>query len=451
MHTTFEEEYELDHLRRASVSDADIVEWALLPWLSFLVGIQFSSFDRLDRLSPDALAPIFPFLFRESQYLLRLPRAHMVVTAHGDLKIAYSMLDGREPTRLVGPSLRASTPTPASRTVAMRISHAIGSLGPDYLSDRRAQRRWQAWIHRRAAQLAAELSWYRRQDWDDVEVFVTAQTVLGPARILIAVMEERGVPIVHIAETQVTSWVKDLPAGYVGLRGRREAEYYEREHGVPASRIAVVGNPTTDMLRLPMPTINPGSPGVLALSNYSDELIESAIRSVIRVGVKELIVAPHPSSDRTRIAAQLPQGWTLNERGSTLDLLMTGPSYLLHSSSGVAWEAAALGIPVADIGAAPDGVIGQYPFLEDPDLSVPADDARTLREFLDPERLVGIDRNRLRNAAMRWCDSDGDESRARIRGLIEEARLGGPRTMLLDGWRSGGPAWSASALTQLWR
>ncbi|WP_157993048.1 hypothetical protein [Leucobacter luti] len=268
-------------------------------------------------------------------------------------------------------------------------------------------------------------------------------------RALFIAAEEQGVPVIYVphAPVAVNSAYRDLPVAYAGLRGPGEVEFYARELAVPRTQLDIVGNLGSDVLSAPMPSIDPASPGVVALSPHPAETIRRVFAAVSSPQLGATTVAPHPRSDLPEVQALMPSGWRIDTEHRTLDLLHTGVPFMFQLSSGVAWESAALGIPTATIRLDESPV--NYPFLDDeavfPSVFTPADAAA----FVADARAGRIDRAALRKHAVHWCALDGASAAAELERVLAHVATGGAQAharRLHDGWAAGGAALAYSSI-----
>lgn len=266
-------------------------------------------------------------------------------------------------------------------------------------------------------------------------------------RALIIAAEEQGVPVIYVPHAPVADNgpYLDLPVAYAGLRGVGELEFYAAHLGVNERELAVVGNLASDILDAAPPIIDTDGPGVLALSPDPAVTLGSIFDLLRQADLGEMIVAPHPRSDRDLIRELMPSEWTMFEGGRTLDLLAEGPAFLLQHSSGVAWESAALGIPTATIRL--DDAPVNYPFLADESIYPAVRSPEQAEGFAQRARDGEYDRGALREHAARWCAVDGDAAADRLRSLLETVVRGRSGPRLHDGWSAGGGAVSRSWLS----
>lgn len=306
--------------------------------------------------------------------------------------------------------------------------------------------------HTSVAKAAFLLRLYRSIDFRSVSSVVVATQHDFQIRALILAAQEAGKPTVYVPHAPVADnpQYADIPTPFAALRGPREVRFYSEHFGANAALLDVIGNPAASVLSSPMPTIDTRAPGVLALSPHPRTVLQRIIGIVRESGIANLIVAPHPRSNLNEIAQMIPNAWSLYSGPRTLDLLRTGPKYLLHHSSGVAWEAAALGIPTADI--ALDARKPNYPYLDDP-VFVRLHDSDDVAAFALSGGSEATDRNRLRAYALEWCPFDGEASITRFQELLTsvDARFRSGRTeRLVDGWaNASSPARRLSWLPEI--
>ncbi len=290
--------------------------------------------------------------------------------------------------------------------------------------------------HTSVAKAAFAIRLYRAIDWTAVSSVVVATQHELMVRSLILAAQEAGKPVVYLPHAPIGSNAQyaDLPTAFAGLRGRREVDYCAQHLNADAELLDVVGNPSSDVLSAPMPAIDTAGPGVLALSPHPPRLLRAIVDAVRESGVKHLIVAPHPRSNLAEISKLVPKGWSVHAGRRTLDLLREGPRFLLHHSSGVAWESAALGIPTADVSVG--GARPNYPFLEDP-VFPRLQNSGEIADFVLGGGSEATDRELLRVSAMAWCAIDGEAAARRVREVVAEAEArfrGGRPARLVDGW-----------------
>jgi hypothetical protein len=280
---------------------------------------------------------------------------------------------------------------------------------------------------------------FRAFDFSPFRFLFLAQTANPPIRAVMLAARERELPVVGITHAPLSERFLDLPVGYGGLRGAEEVRYHV-ELGADPTHLSIVGYPDADLVGQPIPEPSDASPGVLALSEYPARILERTFELIRSAGVGRLIVAPHPRSNVEHLRRILPPDWTLHTGGRTLDLLKAGPPFVIQSSSGVAWESAVLGIPTAELRAAPGTMDGQYLFLRDESTFPVLESSDDVRDFVRRATLRGFDRRELRDHALAWCDVDGEESVRRIRAMLDSVEPHVQPSRILDGWAPGGPA-----------
>ncbi|WP_309067391.1 hypothetical protein [Microbacterium sp.] len=263
-------------------------------------------------------------------------------------------------------------------------------------------------------------------------------------RALILRAEQQGVPVVYVPHSPLTRFQVDLPVSLAALRGGAERAWVAAAAGAAPDRIAVVGNPSTDITHLPAPDLTgSGLPGVFAVSPDPEPDLRRMFAMMTDAGLSDVLVAPHPRSDADMLERLMPETWSLHRGGLTVDLLRRGPRWVIQSSSGVAWESALLGIPTADIRL--DGRAPVYPFLEDEQTFPALHSADDVRAFV--AGASDVDRDRLRTLAHSWCATDGDESVSLTRDLLARVSTTEPR--IVDAWAPGGVLHRASPLADL--
>jgi hypothetical protein len=326
---------------------------------------------------------------------------------------------------------------PASRVVRRWVADRLDEAGIHEL--RRYQKDqvdWTAYVLDRYA------------DFDFGDFLLVSQSEFSLIRALILCAEAQGVPIIHVPHAPLSGRVRDLPVMYAGVRGEAEAEYYRDAFGVDPGLFAVVGNPISTVLEVPLPERALDAPGVFATSNYPISVVAESFDLLAAGGLDSLVVAPHPSAKLDELSRILPAGWTISSGRRTMELLKEGPRFLLQSSSGVAWESAALGIPTAELRGQGGGVmLDQYPFLRDESVYPLLTSPDGVRDFVARVDRGEFDRERLQQYARSWCAEDGKESAERIRELVGRSTSVRKPGRILDGWAPGGPAWNASPLT----
>ncbi|MFT4305515.1 MAG: hypothetical protein QM604_01345 [Microbacterium sp.] len=299
---------------------------------------------------------------------------------------------------------------------------------------------WRRSWREAANAVAFHLEQYDRLDLSRYRFVLVPRQSHPVVRAMILAAERQAVPVVFIPHSPMTSWQVDLPVSYAALRGEAERSLVVRRMGADPARLAVVGNPDATVLGAPMPSLRPELPGVLAVSPEPEPVLRRVIGLLRDAGLAQVTVAPHPRSDTAALRRMLPPGWRMHRGGRTTELLRQGPPWTIQMSSGVAWEAAVLGIPTADVrldGRAPD-----YPFLADESVFPALRDADDVARFT--AGAAGVSRERLRAHASSWCATDGADAAARARAFLDG--VDGPRSRIADGWRPGGTLRSASVL-----
>lgn len=254
-------------------------------------------------------------------------------------------------------------------------------------------------------------------------------------RALVATARHRGVPSVYFphAPTAANRQYADLPTDYAGLRGAGEVDFY-RGCGV-SGNLPQVGNPGVGDFLEDQARILKEAP-VFAVPDLDPAVLADLFRlTVSAIGTEKVLVAPHPRSDRKELIRHLPSSWGLWSNGSTLDLLRRGPRFVVQHSSGVAWEALALGIPVIQLSYPNESA--NYPLIAKPFVLF-AHSTPSLSEAVANAIAISSDRkgrDELRDWATYWCTSVGRRAREACVGLINQALQEGQSSdVLLDGW-----------------
>jgi hypothetical protein len=251
-------------------------------------------------------------------------------------------------------------------------------------------------------------------------------------RALLAIARERGIASLYFPHAPVGNnrQYADLPVDHAGLRGEGEVDFYRRL-GV-RDDLAVVGNPMVGDLDDEAPRELREAP-VFAVSPYSERVLGELFRLVACVlGDKPLVVAPHPRSPSEQLERLMPATWRLSRATSTFQALTKGPRFLLQSSSGVAWEALALGIPVIQIsyrGAKPGYALIREPFV--PTIHSSRGLANVVHSVESTDR---VRRGQLREWARHWCSSGGTVARSASADLVDACLGAGLKRPMLDGW-----------------
>ncbi|WP_162621898.1 hypothetical protein [Microbacterium suaedae] len=297
-----------------------------------------------------------------------------------------------------------------------------------------------SWRHAANA-TAREIRRLEGVDLSEYEFVLLARQTHPLLRALILRAEQQNVPVVYVPHSPLTDFQVDLPVSLAAMRGEAEVDHIASVTGADVSRMAVVGNPATDVTRADPPALT--GPPVFAVSPDPEPLLRRMFSLLSDAGLESVVVAPHPRSDVAMLERLMPRTWSLRRGGRTVDLLREGPRCVLQASSGVAWESAALGIPTADIRLDIQSPV--YPFLRDerafPAIRRPED----VRDFT--EGVFSIDRDALRKRALLWCASDGSEAAGRLRDLLRAPRPADER--IVDAWAPGGVLRTASPLAGL--
>lgn len=219
----------------------------------------------------------------------------------------------------------------------------------------------------------------------------------------------------------------DLPFDLAGLRGPREVDFYVERNADPA-RLTVAGNPGVALAANVTP--QPGPP-VLAVPAGPTALVRQIVEFVRDATLGPVTVAPHPGSDHESLRRLLPAGWTLHEQGRTFDLLLERDAPVIQMSSGVAWEAAAVGRPVVQLDIQ-EGL--NYPFISEP--YVPhVSTSEELTSTIQSLQAEEAESPEIKDWAFQWCSAIGTEAAERARALIYSATQDPPDPgMALDGW-----------------
>jgi hypothetical protein len=264
-------------------------------------------------------------------------------------------------------------------------------------------------------------------------VLVAATQHDASVRAFLLAARRRSIPTAYVPHAPVANnlWYKDLPFDHAGLRGDAEVEFYA-DLGADRTRLTVVGNAAVrDVLP---PPIDITSPPVLAVSPDPVDELAALVATVQAAIPGPVIVAPHPRSDLRLLRRLVPITWSIWRDGPTFDLLKLGPPCVIQHSSGVAWEALALGLPTIDLRLSDDPP--NYPLIAEPYV-LPANGALELKEALKVARSTAssaADRDRLVGWALHWCSFSGPEAAERLATFVAAASADGSRSPLLDGW-----------------
>lgn len=262
-------------------------------------------------------------------------------------------------------------------------------------------------------------------------------------RALIHESRAQRVPVAYIPHSPLTFWQIDLPVDHAGLRGPAERDYVVAATGADSERISVIGNPATDLLSADLPQLDERLPGVLALGATSESRNLHLIESTIAAGIEHVVVAPHPRSDMRALRKALPRSWAVHE-GTTVDLLRQGPPWLLQSQSGIVTDAAALGIPTAEVTLEDEPRV--YPFLGADSICHVAS-PNEIRYFTETARTS--DRARLRETLRAWVACDGEDARSRARDFLAAITPADAGPPIMDAWAPGGALHRTSVLAAL--
>jgi hypothetical protein len=288
-----------------------------------------------------------------------------------------------------------------------------------------------------------QLRWWKSYDLTRFRYVLIARQTHPLLRALIVAADAQHVPVAFVPHSPLTTFQTDLPVSYAALRGPAERDWVVTATGADPGRIATIGNPATSLLGTEPPALDGRLPGVFAVSPDPQPVLRRAIALLVDAGLSDVTIAPHPRSDLRILRRLVPPGWSLARTGRTADLLRQGHPWVIQLSSGVAWEAAALGIPVGDVRLADHSPA--YPFLADaaifPALRTPGDVSRFVTSA------PSIDRHHLRSYALSWCSTDGDESVRQARNFL--AGIDGAQAPIVDAWAPDGALHRTSRLANL--
>jgi hypothetical protein len=259
-----------------------------------------------------------------------------------------------------------------------------------------------------------------------VVVVATQHDLAG--RALLAVARRNETPTVYFPHAPLADnpWYRDLPVDYAGLRGEAEADRYVA-WGARPDGLHVVGNPSIDRVEAPVPE----GPVIVAVSPWPRDQVRRFLARVAE-HVPEAVLAPHPGSDLQDLRRCAPASWRLPPKGTTtFDLMRAGTSLVIQRSSGVAWEAAALGLPVIDVRPADEEP--NYPFIHD--VAVRAWTPQEFQAAMTASAQPASEKAARLTAAARWCSTVGRTAAFAARALLEHAGRRGPApSPVLDGW-----------------
>jgi hypothetical protein len=345
----------------------------------------------------------------------------------------------------------------AQLPIARRLGEAQRSSGPVRIADTRldelgergialadelldAARRASLMVHERrrvylqfvgaAANLA---SFEARMEADRPRAVVIGSTHSIPARALVLAARRAGIPSVYVPHAPVIADARlvDLPVDFAALRGPREIDYY-RSFGADEEGLEAIGNPAVEPSSGGLADLRSDQPLAYALPLLDDATLTELV-SVVRDALgANVIASPHPRADRDALRALLHPGWRLWE-GRTFDLLRQGTPSVIQASSGVALEAAQLGVPSIEL--AFPGEQPKYPFLADAEVrSVSsADQLRDAAHELS--QITAEQRHALRDWARGWVFAEGSAAAEAGAALIRRAVAEGPmQRPLWDAW-----------------
>jgi len=256
------------------------------------------------------------------------------------------------------------------------------------------------------------------------------------SRAVIHAARERSIPTAYLPHAPVadTYQYRDLPTDHAGLRGLKEAEFYQ---ALGAERApAVVGNPQATVV-VP-PTLDPHGPVIFAPRPQRPEQLLAQVAEV-SAAAPRVVVSPHPRMRGKAIYEGLwPSHWEVHD-GWTAELLRRGHPCVIQMSSGVAWEAMAHGVPVIEL-ASEGSAAPSYLVIREPYARVCSSGLDLIAAVADA-RLAAADlraRERLMAWAREWCAATGDDAIANAVGWIDECSNSElPIGALLDHWASG--------------
>lgn len=255
-------------------------------------------------------------------------------------------------------------------------------------------------------------------------------------RAFLHVAESIGESSVYLPHAPLASnpLYADLPVGWAGLRGEAEVDYYAAL-GADRGRLRAVGNVTLGEA-FEMPDIDPNIPIVFAVSPVAPELFAPQVELLRSTIDRPVLVAPHPRSDIRRLRRQIPRHWEVWAGGRSWNLLLKGPSTVIQFSSGLAWEALILGIPVIELHF--PGLPPNYPLIAEPHVFF-ASDHHELADAVQKAQRRSMDHSQraaLVRWAQSWCRDVGVPATQQALALLREARDHGAQPRLLDGWRN---------------
>lgn len=337
------------------------------------------------------------------------------------------------------PRARSAVPAKATRDPMARAAtqwadHALEHFGRTELAA--------AWRYA-VNSTVHQLRWWQSYDLTRFRCILIARQTHPLLRALIVAADAQDVPVAFVPHSPLTTFQTDLPVSYAALRGPAERDWVVTATGADPGRIAAIGNPATALLAVDPPVLDVRLPGVLAVSPDPQPVLRRVIALLLDAGLSDVTIAPHPRSDLRILRRLLPPGWSLAGSGRTADLLRQGHPWVIQLSSGVAWEAASLGIPVGDIRLTDQPPA--YPFLTDAEVFPPLRTPGDVNRFVTTA--ASSDRDRLRSYAHSWCAIDGGESVRQA--AIFLAGVDGVRPPIVDAWAPGGALHRTSTLANL--
>lgn len=265
-------------------------------------------------------------------------------------------------------------------------------------------------------------------------VLVIANQHLSDARGSILAAREFGVPSIYIPHAPLADNVEyaDLPTDWVGLRGIAEFDYYSRR-GAIRGRTVIVGDPSQDIIHVPSEL---SGSLVLALSPWPPVLLKRMMRMVDSATAPRtnVVLAPHPRSNRRRLRKMMPPHWDLWE-DSTQRLLDKGPRAVIQHSSGVSWDALRRGIPTVELRM--DQKLPNYPAIQAPYVHFVStvEELQDVVRNLDSTLPTDLARDDSIAWARRWCAYEGAAATERAVHLVRRVEeCGQAAHPVLDFW-----------------
>lgn len=264
-------------------------------------------------------------------------------------------------------------------------------------------------------------------------VFVSTQHD-SRVRAWLLAAQSLDIPSVYIPHAPVANnnFYHDLPVSHAALRGQAEVDYYRDHLNLTDPRVVAVGDVSLESDNPLKQAYDPNLPGILALSPVPKERLELIVSLVVEADLKSLVVAPHPRSDINMLRELTPAAWRINIGERTADLMARGAAFVIQSSSGVALESAALGIPTANLVL--NDEIPNYPLHLDPQLVTPVSTGEELAAFVDRALSDGALATMTMNASVRWREATGDASRRILRDFLETRDR--DTSFIYDGWKT---------------